>query len=125
MEKVAVAPAWKLMRLLDGFVTTQLLYVAAKLGVADVLADGPRSGAEIAAAVGADHDALVRVLRGLVTDDVLAEEEDGRFALTPVGECLRAGPGAALARGGGVLRRRGRAAGHGAGRRHRLRTCPR
>ena len=99
MEKVAVAPAWKLMRLLDGFVTTQLLYVAAKLGVADVLADGPRSGAEIAAAVGADHDALVRVLRGLVTDDVLAEEEDGRFALTPVGECLRAGPGAALARG--------------------------
>jgi O-methyltransferase domain/Dimerisation domain len=99
MEKVAVAPAWKLMRLLDGFVTTQLLYVAAKLGIADVLADGPRSGTEIAEAVGADRDALVRVLRGLVTDDVLAEEEDGRFALTPVGECLRAGPGAALARG--------------------------
>jgi O-methyltransferase domain/Dimerisation domain len=99
MEKVAVRPAWQLMRLLDGFVTTQLLYVAAKLGVADVLADGPRSGEEIAAAVGADRDALVRVLRGLVTDDVLAEEEDGRFALTPVGECLRAGAGAALARG--------------------------
>ena len=48
MEKAAVAPAWKLMRLLDGFVTTQLLYVAAKLGIADVLADGPRSGTEIA-----------------------------------------------------------------------------
>ena len=99
MEKVAVAPAWTLARLLDGFVTTQLLYVAAKLGVADVLADGPRTGAEIADAVGADRDALVRVLRGLVTDDVLAEEADGRFALTPVGECLRSGPGAALARG--------------------------
>jgi O-methyltransferase domain/Dimerisation domain len=99
MEKVAVAPAWTLARLLDGFITTQLLYVAAKLGVADVLADGPRTGAEIADAVGADHDALVRVLRGLVTDDVLAEEADGRFALTPVGECLRSGPGAALARG--------------------------
>jgi len=28
-------------RLLDGFLTTQLLYVAAKLGVADVLAGGP------------------------------------------------------------------------------------
>jgi hypothetical protein len=99
VEKIAVAPASRLMRLLDGFVTTQLLYVAAKLGVADVLADGPRSGAEIAEAVGADHEALVRVLRGLVTDDVLAEDEDGRFALTPVGECLRSGPGAALARG--------------------------
>jgi hypothetical protein len=31
-------------RLLDGFLTTQLLYVAAKLGVADVLATGPRTG---------------------------------------------------------------------------------
>ena len=99
MEKAAVAPAWTLARLLDGFVTTQLLYVAAKLGVADVLAAGPRSGPEIADAVGADRDALVRVLRGLVTDDVLAEEADGRFALTPVGECLRSGPGAALVRG--------------------------
>ena len=99
MEKVAVAPAWTLARLLDGFVTTQMLYVATKLGVADVLADGPRTGAEIADAVGADRDALVRVLRGLVTDEVLAEEADGRFALTPVGECLRSGPGAALARG--------------------------
>lgn len=87
------------MRLLDGFVTTQLLYVAAKIGVADVLADGPKSGAEIADEVGADHDALVRVLRGLVTDDVLAEAEDGRFTLTELGAYLRSMHGAALARG--------------------------
>jgi hypothetical protein len=87
------------MRLLDGFVTTQLLYVAAKLGVADVLADGPKHGAEIAEAVGADHDALVRVLRGLVTDSVLAEEEDGRFALTELGAYLGSMHGAAVARG--------------------------
>jgi hypothetical protein len=39
-------------RLADGFLTTQLLYVAARLGVADVLAEGPRTGAELAAAVG-------------------------------------------------------------------------
>ena len=86
------------MRLIDGFVTTQLLYVAAKLGIADVLAGGPRTGAEIADAVGADHDSLVRVLRGLVTDDVLAEEEDGRFALTELGACLGSMHGSALAR---------------------------
>jgi hypothetical protein len=48
------APAWQLLRLLDGFVTTQLLYVAAKLGIAGVLADGPRSGDEVAEAVGVD-----------------------------------------------------------------------
>jgi len=38
-------PAWvRAGRLMDGFLTTQLLYVAAKLGVADVLAAGPRKG---------------------------------------------------------------------------------
>ena len=78
-----------LARLIDGYLTTQLLYVAAKLGVADVLADGPRTGREIAAAVGADPDALTRVLRGLVLEDVLTEDGDGRFALTAVGEGLR------------------------------------
>jgi hypothetical protein len=49
--------------------------------------------------VGADRDALQRVLRGLVIDDVLAEEGDGRFALTAVGACLTSVHGAALARG--------------------------
>ncbi|HEV3013179.1 MAG TPA: methyltransferase dimerization domain-containing protein, partial [Actinomycetota bacterium] len=76
-------------RLLDGFLTTQLLYVAAKLGVADVLADGPRTGAEVAGVVGADPDLLTRVLRGLALEGVLEERDGGRFALTEVGACLR------------------------------------
>ena len=101
----AVAAAQRdLARLVDGYLTTQLLYVAAKLGVADVLADGPRTGREVAAAVGADPDALTRMLRGLVLEDVLAEDGDGRFALTAVGEGLREGVpgsqrGAILVRG--------------------------
>ena len=93
------SPAWQLMRLLDGFVTTQLLCVAAKLGVAGVLADGPRSGAEVAEAVGVDPRTMTRVLRGLAIEDVVAETDDGRFALTPVGACLDALGGAALVRG--------------------------
>ena len=74
---------------MDGFLTTQLLYVAAKLGVAEVLAAGPRTGAEVAAAVGADPDLLTRVLRGLALEEVLAEVGGGRFALTELGERLR------------------------------------
>jgi transcription initiation factor TFIIIB Brf1 subunit/transcription initiation factor TFIIB len=74
---------------MDGFLTTQLLYVAAKLGIADVLAGGPRTGAEVAAAVGADPDLLTRVLRGLALEEVLAEVGGGRFALTELGERLR------------------------------------
>ena len=72
--------------------------------MADVLADGPRTGREVAATVGADPDALTRMLRGLVLEDVLAEDGDGRFALTAVGEGLREGVpgsqrGAILVRG--------------------------
>jgi SAM-dependent methyltransferase len=94
-----VAPPWQLARLLDGFVTTQLLYVAAKLDIAGVLAEGPLTAAEIADAVGADRSVLGRVLRGLVIEDVLAEDGTGRFALTPIGECLAGLEGAALVRG--------------------------
>jgi hypothetical protein len=98
------AAARELARLIDSYLTTQLLYVAAQLGVADVLAEGPRTGAEVAEAVGADPGALTRVLRGLAVEGVLTEEGGGRFALTPLGEGLREGaPGSlrgnALARG--------------------------
>ena len=62
---------------MDGFLTTQLLYVAAKLGFADLLAEGPRTGSEVAAAVGADPDLLTRVLRGLALEEVLAEVDAG------------------------------------------------
>ena len=75
---------------MDGYMTTQLLYIAAKLGIADVLADGPRTAAEIAEEVGADSALLRRALRGLVLEDVLSEE-DGHFALAPLGEWLREG----------------------------------
>jgi SAM-dependent methyltransferase len=99
MDDIEVAPAWQLMRLMDGFVTTQLLYVVARLGVADVLTDGPRTAAQIAGAVGADAGALRRVLRGLVIEDVLAEDDEGRFALTEVGASLIPMRGALIVRG--------------------------
>jgi hypothetical protein len=86
------------MRLMDGFLTTQLVYVAARLGVAGVLADGPRTGAQVAAAVGADESALIRVLRGLAAEGVL-EEEDGRFGLTDLGRALERMGDLALVRG--------------------------
>ena len=48
----AAVPEWRLARVMEGYVTTQLLYVAAKLGIPEVLADGPRTGAQVAEAVG-------------------------------------------------------------------------
>jgi ubiquinone/menaquinone biosynthesis C-methylase UbiE len=91
--------AARYMRLVDGFVTTQLLYVAASLDVGGRLASGPMSVPDLAASVGADPDALTRVLRGLVTEGVLDEDNQGRFALTPLGGCLSSLRGATIARG--------------------------
>jgi ubiquinone/menaquinone biosynthesis C-methylase UbiE len=85
----SAAPEWQLARLIEGYLTTQLTYVAAKLGIADLLAGGPKSGAELAAALGVHGGHLVRVLRGLVLNGLLSEEEDGRFALTEMGSLLR------------------------------------
>lgn len=90
MTEAGSAPV-RLGRLMDGYLTTWLLFVAARLGVADVLAAGPCTTAEIAAAVGADPGALRRVLRGLAVDEVVAEVGGDRFALTATGELLRTG----------------------------------
>lgn len=95
----------RLAELADGYLTTQLLRVAAQLNVADSLAAGPRSAVDLAAQVGADADMLHRILRGLAARQVLEELPGARFGLTPVGQLLRDGVpgsqrGAILARGG-------------------------
>lgn len=91
--------AARYMRLVDGFVTTQLLYVAAALDVGGRLAKAPLSGTDLAASLGVDSAALTRVLRGLVAEGVLEEDDRNRFALTPLGGCLNSLQGATIARG--------------------------
>jgi SAM-dependent methyltransferase len=98
-EHDPAAIGWEMTRLIDGFVVTQLLYVAARLGVAESLADGPRSHEEIARECGAEADMLRRVMRGLAAEGVFAETDDGRFELAPLGEAFRGLQGAALVRG--------------------------
>ncbi|HEX2275636.1 MAG TPA: methyltransferase dimerization domain-containing protein, partial [Candidatus Tectomicrobia bacterium] len=101
----AEAPAHvQVSRLMDGYLATQLLYVAAKLGLADALAEAPQAADALARQVGAEPGALRRVLRGLAAEGVLEEHPDGRFSLTALGTCLRSDVpsslrGAILARG--------------------------
>jgi SAM-dependent methyltransferase len=101
----AEAPAHvQVSRLMDGYLVTQLLYVAAKLGLADALAEAPQAADALARKVGAEPGALCRVLRGLAAEGVLDDHPDGRFGLTALGTCLRSDVpnsmrGAILARG--------------------------
>ncbi|WP_280492696.1 methyltransferase [Nocardia asiatica] len=78
-----------LMELIAAGWITQAIHAAAALGVADELAAGPRSGAELAAAVGADEDALRRLLRLLISHGIFTQRRDGRYALTPMARALR------------------------------------
>jgi hypothetical protein len=77
----------QLAGLLSGYWYTQTIYVAAKLGLAELLKDGPRSAGELAQATQANPGALYRLLRALASIGVFAEGQ-GRFALTPLAECL-------------------------------------
>jgi len=88
-EKTIQSPATRLRNLLN-YDTTQMLYVAAKLGIADQLGSGPRHADELAAAVGAHPRALYRVLRALSHVGVFAEDDQRNFRLTPMAELLRA-----------------------------------
>jgi O-methyltransferase domain/Dimerisation domain len=83
------SPPATLGQMLAGYQVTQLIYVAAKLGLADILADTPKSGAELASIVGADLSVLQRLLRALTCIGVFEQIEEGSFGLTAVGGYLR------------------------------------
>lgn len=85
----ATPPVTVVFGLLNSYLVARSIHVAAQLGVADVLQDGPKAVADIAAAVGAHPDSLYRLLRALVSVGVFTEVEPGSFALTPLGNCLR------------------------------------
>jgi O-methyltransferase domain/Dimerisation domain len=82
-------PTMALMHMIHGSKITQLLYVVAKLGIADLLRDGPKRSEELAQAVGAHPRTLYRVLRALASLGVFAEDQAQCFHLTPLAHLLR------------------------------------
>jgi hypothetical protein len=85
--------AAKLRYLIESHVVSQVVAEAARLGVADELADGPRPVRELAAATGAHEGALRRFLGACVAAGLLTAHDGDRFALTPLGAVLRSGEG--------------------------------
>jgi O-methyltransferase domain/Dimerisation domain len=83
----------RLWLLLRGALGTRALALAADLGIADALADGPRSAADLGDELGADADTLRRLLRVLAGEGIFAEEEPGLFRNTEASELLRGGWG--------------------------------
>ena len=79
--------------MLTGYWKAQALYVAAKLGIADLVKDGPKTSDDLARATGTHAPSLYRLLRALASTGLFSQDDGDRFGLTPQSECLCTGPG--------------------------------
>lgn len=77
-----------LLELITSSWKSQAVRVAAELHLPELLAAGPRTSSELADRTDTHQPALRRLLRALVTIDIVAENDDGTFALTPMGAQL-------------------------------------
>ncbi len=82
-------PPAGVLSLIYGYWIAQLVFVAAQLDLADVLAKGPLTPEALAKRVGAEPGALHRVLRALASVGVFREDAKGRFRMTPLAQTLR------------------------------------
>lgn len=89
-------PHAALVQLAMSTLLVRALYVFAERGIADVLAEGPLSSAEIADRVAVRAPALHQVLRSLTAIGVVTRDGEGRFGLTPAGATLQTGHEAAV-----------------------------
>jgi C-methyltransferase len=87
-QRLVPPPAAMIELILGGFIP-QAIQTAAALNIADVLASGPLGLAELSDRVGADPDALSRLMRALISRGIFRQHRDGRYALTPLAATLR------------------------------------
>ena len=83
-------PEARVFEIVSHVLLAQVLGVVAELGVADVLAEEPLSARELAGQLGADPDALYRLLRMLASQEFFSEREDGRSLVVRLSVGLQA-----------------------------------
>jgi O-methyltransferase domain len=88
-EQAGPPPNFMLQQLIGGSLATNLVYIAAELGIADRLDDGPKKAEDLATATGAKAGPLKRIMRGLAVLGVVAQTPEGAFSLTSLGQALR------------------------------------
>lgn len=86
-----IPPPFVFLDLVNGSWISQAIYAAAKLGIADLLAEGPKRSEELAKATETHPRALYRLLRALASLGVCRDSGDGVFELAPLGAYLRTG----------------------------------
>jgi SAM-dependent methyltransferase len=79
-----------LIDLVDGHRVTAVIYVAASLGIADLLFDAPKSASELARLTETHERSLLRLMRVLAKLAICTQSSDGKFQLTEMGKLLAA-----------------------------------
>lgn len=87
--KPTPTPEAQLMQMTMGCFVSQAVCVAARLGIADLVAEKPQTIENLAAATNTHAQSLYRVLRTLASVGVFAETDPQIFGLTPLAEPLR------------------------------------
>ena len=94
----ALPPHVQVIQMATAYWASRVVYVAAKLNLADYLADGPKKADALAGPTGTHARSLYRIMRTLSSLGIFAEDAEHRFSLTPLGESLKRGaPGSAHA----------------------------
>jgi O-methyltransferase domain/Dimerisation domain len=88
-KKTKSTPQAEMRSLIAGYWVSRLIYVAARLNLADLMKDGPHTADELARRAGVNGPALYRMLRTLSSYGVFTETRGRRFKLTPLGSTLR------------------------------------
>lgn len=81
-------PHLEMLEIATGHFRSQAIYVAAALGIADLLEDGPKNCGELSRAAGAHPEALYRLLRALVSIGVFERNKNGDFQLNRLASTL-------------------------------------
>jgi len=91
MKPNELPPPAQLMKFIVGRWISKPIYVAAELGIADMLAEGPKSIEELAQTSQSHAPSLYRMMRALASVGIFFETEAKRFELTPMAEYLKTG----------------------------------
>jgi hypothetical protein len=88
-DQSALPPPAAVLKLVTGMWAAKTAATTASMKIPDQLAHGPKSAEEVARAIGANADAVYRLMRGAAAIGLFTMDSGRRFALTPVGDCLR------------------------------------
>ncbi|NEP10381.1 MAG: methyltransferase [Symploca sp. SIO2C1] len=85
----SMPPQTNLLQMIMGYWVSQCIYIAAKLGIADLLQNGEQHSDTLASATNTNKDAMYRLLRALASIGIFAQTQPYYFKLTPLATYLQ------------------------------------